>query len=190
MRLTKDAAEFLAQLSPLRHQLHAYALRALNRRHNAADVLQEVVLIAWNEYGRFVSGTNFRAWVFRILVNVVFNHNKRGRRETLHLDGFADDTLEVSLDDELAWEAILRDPDRLDDFLDERIVYALGSLGSTERQCFLLCVLHGFSYKEIAGLLEIPLGTVMSHVHRARIRLRKHLAGLASERRIYVEGES
>jgi len=184
----RDSQAFLAQLEPLRHQLYGYARRALNRADAAADALQEAVLTAWREYPRFAPGTNFRAWVFRIMVNIVFNFNKRSTRERVVSDPDAAMDVEAVLEHETEWASILEDPDRLRELLDERIVYALDALGARERQCFLLCLLHGFSYKEVSAMLELPLGTVMSHIHRARMKLRERLAAFAIERRCVVEG--
>ncbi len=186
---TRDSESFLQQLEPLRHQLYGYACRALNRSDAVPDVLQEVALTAWREFPRFEPGTNFRAWVFRIMVNTVFNHNKRGSREQFFPEG---DALEIEavLEHETEWAQILNNPDRLRELLDERLASALDALGAGERQCFLLCLLQGFSYKEIGEMLDIPLGSVMSHVHRARMKLREKLASMAIERRYASEGRS
>lgn len=188
MNKTRDSAAFLAQLEPLRHQLYAFGRRALNRVDRLADLLQEVVLTAWQEYPRFTPGTNFRAWMFRIMVNTVFTFNKRDARERASGRGDAPIDVEASLERESEWALVLEDPGRLRELLDERVVQALDALGESERACFLLGVLHGFSYREIAGILHLPLGTVMSHIHRARMKLRERLAALAVERRYVVEG--
>jgi RNA polymerase sigma-70 factor (ECF subfamily) len=73
--------------------------------------------------------------------------------------------------------------------LDDRLVSALDKLGVDERQCLLLRLVEGFTYREIAEMIDVPLGTVMSHVHRARIKLREQLAELAIEVGL-VAGES
>lgn len=188
MKQERDSQAFVAQLEPLRHQLYGYACRALNRADDVADALQEAVLMAWREFPRFASGTNFRAWVFRIMVNTVFNFNKRAARERTIADGDPAFDVESVLEHESEWALILEDPGRLRELLDERLVHALDALGPNERQCFFLCLLQGFSYKEIAAMLDLPLGTVMSHIHRARMKLRERLAGLAIERRYVSEG--
>jgi RNA polymerase sigma-70 factor (ECF subfamily) len=188
LKRDRSAEQFLVSLEPLRHQLYGYARRALNRRNSVADALQETVLMAWREYPRFTPGTNFRAWVFRIMVNTVLNFNKRGGRERIVS---VEDTVldvEATLEHESEWALILEDPGRLRELLDERVVHALDALGANERQCLLLCLLQGFSYRDIAGMLDLPLGTVMSHVHRARMKLRERLASFAIERRYLSEG--
>lgn len=188
MRRSRDKREFLDQIEPLRHQLYGYACRALNRSDGVPDVLQEVALTAWREFPRFVPGTNFRAWVFRIMLNTVYNHNKRTARERIVSGSDTPLDVEVVLEHENEWASILEDPGKLREVLDDRIVHALDSLGTKERQCFLLCLLQGFSYKEIGEVLDLPLGTVMSHVHRARTKLRERLTVLAIERRLIAEG--
>jgi len=186
----RDKGAFLGQLEPLRHQLYGYACRALNRPDAAPDVLQEVALTAWREFPQFVPGTNFRAWVFRIMVNTIFNYNKRTTRERVATyDDWSVD-LDAAMEHENEWASILQAPGRLRELLDERIVHALDALGATERQCFLLSVFEGFSYKETGEMLDVPLGTVMSHVHRARMKLRERLALLAIERRFNTEGRA
>ncbi len=185
----RDSKAFLQQLEPLRHQLYGYACRALNRADAVPDALQEVVLTAWRELPRFEPGTNFRAWVFRIMVNTVFNFNKREARVRIVAGADSPLDVEAALDHENEWAMILEDPSRLRDVLDTRLVQALDALGANERQCFLLCTLENFSYKEIAHMLDVPLGTVMSHIHRARMKLRQHLTGLALERRLVSEDQ-
>lgn len=189
MKAKSNTDAFLAELEPLRHQLYGYTRRALNRQDAVADAIQEAALTAWREYPRFVPGTNFRAWVFRIMVNTVFNFNKRGARQPSNFDENALD-VEAVLEHESEWSLILDDPQRLRELLDERLVQAIDALGENERQCFLLCLFQGFSYKEVSGMLGLPLGTVMSHVHRARMKLRERLASLAVERRYVSEGRS
>lgn len=152
-----------------------------------ADIVQETCMTAWREFGRFERGTNFRAWMFQILVNTVFSLNKRARRRReIPLEEAAGD-LHTVLEREEAWSHVLERPDTLMDLLDDRLVRSLGQLGSDERQCFLLRLLPGFAYKEIAAMLNIPLGTAMSHVHRARMKLRENLASLALERGLIKE---
>jgi len=187
LRRSRNKSEFLDLLEPLRHQLYGYACRAVNRSDAVPDVLQDVTLTAWREFPRFMPGTNFRAWVFRIMVNTIFNHNKRIARERLIASSDMPLDIEAVLEHENEWAAILEDPGKLREVLDDRIVHALDSLGKKERQCFLLCLLQGLSYKEIGEVLDLPLGTVMSHVHRARVKLRERLTELAIERRLIAE---
>lgn len=177
----KPSKDFLELLEPIKDSLHGYAHRAVWRKDQVADVVQETFMTGWREFKRFQLGTNFRAWMFQILVNTVFRFNKRtDRRREVSLEETQCD-LHAALEREGAWSELLERPDMLMQLLDERLVHSLERLGTDERQCFLLRLLEGFSYKEIASMLSIPLGTVMSHVHRARMKLREELAALAVE---------
>ena len=182
-----SSKKFLALLEPIRDSLYRYARRSAWRQDDAADIVQEAAMTAWRQFHRFEQGTNFRAWAFQILVHTVFTFNKRVRRHReVTLDETMDD-LHATLEREEAWSVLLDDPDKLTQLLDERLAHALSRLGLDERQCFLLRLLEGFHYKEIGAMLQIPLGTVMSHVHRARKKLREELAALAVERGLIKE---
>jgi RNA polymerase sigma-70 factor (ECF subfamily) len=183
-------AEFLALLEPVKDALARYAYRNVRSGPDAPDVVQEAVTIAWREFDRFQSGTNFRAWVFKILVHAVYRFNKRHRRQRRETDIPSFELDAVSLPREQAWESILEDPERVLEELDERVVSALQTLGANERQCLLLRLLEGFTYREIAEMLDVPLGTVMSHVHRARMKLREQLAELAIEQGLVAEAQA
>ncbi|MFQ5414478.1 MAG: sigma-70 family RNA polymerase sigma factor [Phycisphaerae bacterium] len=178
------AADFLALLDPHKDSLARYAHRSAWRPADAPDILQDTVTTAWREFHRFRIGTNFRAWVFKIMVHMVYKANRRHglergavRVEDLEIE-------DVSLEREDAWQSVLASPERVMQGLDERLLEALRALGVDERQCLLLRLIEGFTYREISDLLDVPLGTVMSHVHRARIALRERLATLAIERRL------
>lgn len=179
MARTQDAERFLRQLEPIRHALQRFALRNAWRRDQVSDIVQETVMTAWRHFARFEEGTNFRAWVFKILINTLYRMNRRTTRgREVRVEPEVVDA-QQALERETAWESILENPQRVLDGLDDRVVQALATLGAVERQCFLLRLLEDFSYKEIAELLDLPMGTVMSHVYRARMKLRERLAALA-----------
>lgn len=183
----KPSKDFLDLLEPIKDSLYGYAYRAVWREDQVADVVQEAFMTAWRDFKRFQPGTNFRAWMFQILVYTIFNVNRRAnRRREVSLEDTQCD-LHAALEREGAWSELLERPDMLMQLLDERLVHSLERLGPDERQCFLLRLLEGFSYKEIASMLSIPLGTVMSHVHRARMKLREELAALAVEHGLIKE---
>ncbi len=145
----------------------------------AGDILQEAILTAWREFPRFEPSTNFRAWLFRILTNTIYRLNKKVGREVSIEENHLDPRETMEREDTWGW--LLEDPDQLMQLLDDRLIEALKRLGTDERQCLLLRSLEEFSYKEIAEMLAISLGTVMSHIHRGRIKLRESLTGLALE---------
>lgn len=179
----RDAAEreFLDLLAPLRLSIERYALRNAWNQQQASDIVQEAVMTAWRQYGRFEPGTDFKAWMFRILVNTIYSFNKKTRRDRQLRVAAPVEELDWALERENSWPVILEDSGQVLEQLDDRLVAALDSLSADERQCLLLRLLEGFTYKEISGLLDMPLGTVMSHVHRARLKLRERLSALAVE---------
>ncbi len=180
--------EFLALLEPIRDALYRYARKTAWQADQAPDILQEAVMTAWREFGRFERGTNFKAWMFRILINSIYRLNKRtARQRAASLDEASMD-VSIAMEREDKWSMLLDSPQQLAESLDERLVQALDRLATDERQCLLLRLLEGFSYKEIAAMLEIPIGTVMSHVHRARGKLRERLSDLAIEEGLLPEG--
>lgn len=178
---------FLELLEPVRDALHRHARRAVWLDDQVADVLQEAIMTAWREFRRFEIGTNFRAWTFQILINTVYRFNKRmARQKEVGLDDAPLDSY-AALEREETWSSLVHKPEMLRQLLDDRLVQSLDRLGSDERQCLLLRLLDGFSYKEIGTMLNMPLGTAMSHVHRARMKLREELASLAVEQGLIRE---
>lgn len=179
--LADPAQEFLALLEPIKSSVERYALRSAWDREAAHDIVQEAVMIAWREFHRFERGTDFRAWMFRILVNSIFSSNKKTGRDRKRGSALPVDELDGVMARESAWASVLEEPERIMESLDERLMSAVSQLSVDEQQCLLLRLLEGFSYKEIASYLSMPMGTVMSHVHRARKKLREQVAALAVE---------
>jgi len=189
-RRNKQAETFVELLEPIKDALYSHARRTMWDKELAADVVQESVTTAWRSFDKYEQGTNFKAWMFRILVNTIFNFNRRTqRRREYGLSEAAADTF-AAAEREDAWQTLLQQPDMLMQMLDQRLVAALESLSTAECNCFLLNQLHGFAYKEIASMLEMPVGTVMSHMHRARKHLRERLASLAVEHGLIKETAS
>ena len=138
----------------------------------AEDVCQEAFLAAYPKRSQFQPGTDFLAWMGRFVRNVATNElRKRGRRQTASADPLV---LDQSIASEASRERDSRALLHADDF-EERTLAALQELGEVPRTCLLLRVVRELSYAEIANLLELPEGTAMSHVHRARARLRAKL---------------
>lgn len=181
------AQEFLALLDPVKVSLERYALRSAWNKDQAADIVQQAVMTAWREFHKFRTGTCFKAWVFRILINTIFSFNKKVSRDRKNKTALPIEHLEGVLERESAWASILEEPEKILESLDDRLILAIAELSLGEQQCLLLKLLEGLTYKEIASYLSIPIGTVMSHVHRARLKLREQLADLAIEQRLVRE---
>lgn len=174
-------AEFMALLEPERDALWRFARRMSWDESSAEDSLQDAVLVAYRKFDSFTPGTSFRAWVFRILSNTILNANSQLRRSLDRQTLTENMDLVATLEKEEAYDQVLEDPEGLLDQVSQEIRSAVKSLPPAERMVFLLRAVEGFAYKEIAATLEIPMGTVMSHLFRARARLREFLADFAHE---------
>ena len=182
--MTQDAFETEA-LSYL-DALYRTALRMTRSEADAEDLVQETYIRALRFRDQFTPGTNLKAWLFRILTNTFINsYRKRARApETTELD----DVDEFSLYRRMAADrpaSSSSDPERefLDGIVSSEVKEALEALPERFRATVLLDV-EGFSYKEIAAMLDIPIGTVMSRLHRGRKFLQQRLYELAKERGI------
>jgi len=164
-RKRKSQGEFEALALPHLGSLHRTARRVLGDSSQADDVVQEVYLRAWRSFDRLQPDSNHRAWLFKILLNCVRDHRRRWMR------GAVADNSEAILESRAAPVEVRR---RL---TDEEMLAALERLPPQSRQILWLADVEGFAYHEIAGLLEIRIGTVMSRLSRARKKLRRALDG-------------
>ena len=166
--------------------LYRTALRMTRSEADAHDLVQETYVRALRFRAQFTPGTNLKAWLFRILTNTFINeYRKRSRApETTELDDVDEFSLYRRMSD-LKTSSNSGDPESqfLNGLVDTEVKDALAELPEKFRSVVLLDV-EGFSYKEIAEMLDIPIGTVMSRLHRGRKFLQKRLYDLAQERGI------
>lgn len=149
----------------------------------AEDILQEAAIVALSKFETFQPGTNFTAWMSRIVQFVAQNQNRRHqRRQALPLETASETQAPIDQGSSSAFMDIPRmatgqlPPDQ--QFFDDRIVEALGMVAQTPRICLLLRTIEGLEYSAISAMLGIPEGTAMSHVHRTRRFLRERLADM------------
>jgi RNA polymerase sigma-70 factor (ECF subfamily) len=165
--------------------LYRTALRMTRSEADAEDLVQETYIRAFRFRDQFTPGTNLKAWLFRILTNTFINSYRRRQAQPEFTE--LDDVDEFSLYRRMAGGAAAssRDPESefLSGVVDTEVKDALAELPEKFRSVVLLDV-EGFSYKEIAEMLGIPIGTVMSRLHRGRKFLQKRLYDLAQERGI------
>jgi RNA polymerase sigma-70 factor, ECF subfamily len=173
---------FQREALPLMPELYAGAMRLTRNPSDAEDLLQEAYLRAYRGFGSFEEGTNLRAWLYRILTNAYINIYRKKQREPQTVS--ADETPEWYLYDQLAETG--REPSAeaevLESLPDEEVQDALAELPEQFRMAVLLADVEGFSYKEIAEILDIPIGTVMSRLHRGRRALEKRLWDVVRDR--------
>jgi len=166
--------------------LYRTALRMTRSEAEAEDLVQETYIRALRFRAQFTPGTNLKAWLFRILTNTFINQyrRRRARPETTELDDIEEGTLYRRMTGTGAASSS-PDPEAslLDGTVDAEVKNALEELPEKFRTVVLLDV-EGFAYKEIAKMLDIPIGTVMSRLHRGRKFLQKRLYDLARERGI------
>ncbi len=168
--------DFSALLEPHLDALWRFASRMCRDHAEAEDALQDALLLAYRKFDGFALGTNFRAWLFSFVVNCGMSAQRRRRRNADRLQPIEDIDLVAALEQEQAYEGVLSDPERFLGQLTDPIRQAVKGMPPAERSVLLLRAAEGFSYREISELLDMPMGTVMSHLHRARGRLRVLLA--------------
>jgi RNA polymerase sigma-70 factor (ECF subfamily) len=165
--------------------LYRTALRMTGDSGLAEDLVQETMLKAYRGYGSFVRGSNFKAWLFTILTNATINDYRRRSRSPLVTD-FA----EVEPEDaEPMPQFSAEDVARLGDRLGDPAKRALDRLPPEHRLVFLMSTFEDLSYKEIAAILGVPIGTVMSRLFRARAVMRRELSDFARREGI-LQGRS
>jgi RNA polymerase sigma-70 factor, ECF subfamily len=165
--------------------LYSAALRMTRNAADAEDLVQETYLRAYRGFGGFEQGTNLKAWLYRILTNTYINQYraKKRRFDETALDETEDLYLYRRLGGLEAVAAGRSAEDELMDwFTDAEVKGAIEALPEQFRMAVLLADVEGFAYKEIAEILDIPIGTVMSRLHRGRKALQKQLFEFAVSR--------
>jgi len=170
--------------------LYAAALRMTRNPADAEDLVQETYLKAYRSFDSFQQGTNLKAWLYKILTNTFINayRARRRRPEQTELDEAEDLYLYRRLG---GLEAVAAgrsaEEEVMDLFTDAEVKEALESLPEQFRMAVLLADVEGFSYKEIADIMEVPIGTVMSRLHRGRKQLQKRLWEFGRDRGLLPE---
>lgn len=177
-----DQARFVDQAMEHMASLYSAAMRMTRNQSDAEDLVQETYLKAYRSFGSFQDGTNLKAWLYRILTNTYINTYRAKARRPVIADvaDVEDFYLYHRLSD--AGDARLgrsAEDEALAGFTDDEVKAALESLPDAFRIAVLLADVEEFSYKEIAEITEVPVGTVMSRLHRGRRALEKALADYA-----------
>ncbi len=164
-------------------QLYSAALRMTRNPADAEDVVQETYLKAYRAYNTFTAGTNLKAWLYRILTNTYINRYRKAQRRPSEVElGELQDLYLYKRIGESSGASVSAEEEVLDRFVDTDVKQALESLPEHFRMPVLLADVDGFSYKEIAEIFDVPIGTVMSRLHRGRKALQKKLWSVAEER--------
>ncbi len=160
--------DFEVAALPHLDDLFRTARRITGDRTAAEDLVQDVYLQAWKSFDRFQLGTNCRAWLFKILTNKLHHYHRARYKSKMVADA-----------DEFLAEIATYEPPVPEHVRDEEILMALDKIPADYREVILLADVQEFAYKEIAEIVGIPIGTVMSRLSRGRKLLRIELADLA-----------
>ena len=182
--------QFTADAMQYAPQLFSTALRMTRNRSDAEDLVQETYIKGWRSFHTFQEGTNLRAWLFRIMTNTYINKYNAQKRKGTEVE--LDDVEELFLYKRLgsidqSQLSSSAEDQMLELFTDVEVKSALEELPEDFRIPVLLSDVDGFSYKEISEMLEIPIGTVMSRLHRGRKAMQKMLYEYARDRGLIVE---
>jgi RNA polymerase sigma-70 factor (ECF subfamily) len=188
---SSDKLRFQEEAMPLLDSLYAGALRMTRNPADAEDLVQDTLLRAYRAFDRFEPGTNLKAWLFRIMTNAYINTYRKKQREPQKVS--SDEVEDFDLYRELKDHdpSLSETPETivLDSLVDSDITEAIDDLPEQFRMAVVLSDVEDFSYAEIAEIMDVPLGTVMSRLHRGRKALQKRLWELARDRGI-VKGST
>jgi RNA polymerase sigma-70 factor, ECF subfamily len=180
------AARFEREALPYLVQLYPTALRMTRHRADAEDLVQETFARAYASFGQFKPGTNLRAWLYRILTNTFISSYRKRQREPVavgEIDGWQ--LARAGSPPSSGLKAA--DIEVLEHLPDPCLTRALHQLPEAFRTAVYLADVEGYAYREIAGILGIPVGTVMSRLHRGRRQLRDLLRNHAGMRRSHAD---
>ena len=177
---------FEEQALPYMDQLYAAAMRMTRNPSDAADLVQETYVKAFQAFGQFQQGTNLKAWLYRIQTNTFINSYRKNQRSPYQgtIDDLEDWQLggAESLTQSIATRSA--EAEAIDHLPDSAVKDALQAIPEDFRLAVYFADVEGFSYQEIADIMKTPVGTVMSRLHRGRRMLRELLAEYAHERGI------
>jgi RNA polymerase sigma-70 factor, ECF subfamily len=177
LAIDDPSARFIRDVWPLVDQLYRAARRYTRSTADAEDLVQETMAKAYAGFHTFAAGTNVRAWLFRIMTNTWISSYRSAQRRVDEV--LAADVAEV-------WPTAAKNPSAelavLEAMGDDEVRDALAALPEGQRLVVYYADVEGFRYKEIAEILDVPLGTVMSRLHRGRASLRALLFDIAGAR--------
>ena len=192
MGVVADSSQFARDAMTHAQSLYSTALRMTRNRADAEDLVQETYLKAHRSYATFEEGTNLKAWLFRILTNTFINTYRAKQRRPQESDlGDVEDLYLYRRLPQIVAQSAPAEDQLLDLFPADEVRSAIENLPEAFLLPLLLSEIDGFTYKEIAEILDVPIGTVMSRLHRGRKALQEALYRYAMDRHLIAdEGHS
>ena len=189
--VAERTARFERDAMPLLDQLYSAAMRLTHNPQDAEDLVQDTFAKAFASFHQYQDGTNLKAWMYRILTNTFINSYRKKQREPLQsdADGVEDWQL-VRAEAHTSRGLRSAETEALDHLPDSDVKKALQEIPSDFRMAVYLADVEGFAYKEIAEIMETPIGTVMSRLNRGRSMLRTLLQDYARERGLIPAGDA
>lgn len=182
--------DFELQAMPIMPQLYGAALRWTRNPSDAEDLVQETMAKAFMAWGQYQTGTNLKAWLYRIMTNTHINlYNKRAKDQA---KGGLDELEDWQVGDAVSVTAVSRrsaELEAIDNLPSDTIRVALAAIPEEFRMVVYYAVVDGLPYAEIAEIMQTPVGTVMSRLHRGKKLLRKSLAEYAAQEGYDISGK-
>ena len=182
-----EQGNFVSEVEPFLLSLHSTGLRMTHNDDDAQDLVQETMLKAYKSIHQFKDDTNFKAWVFRILVNTyITGYRKKSKQpQRVSYDDMEEFYLYKSIEENKSPNTKAKDQ-ALEHYFDDDVKFAMEGLPNQFRLVVTLCDIEGFTYKEIAEIMQAPLGTIMSRLYRGRKILERSLWAYAKKRGLVV----
>jgi RNA polymerase sigma factor (sigma-70 family) len=181
---------FEKEFMPHIDSMYNFAFRLTNDEDDANDLVQDTYLKAFRFINSFSQGTNAKAWLFRILKNSFINDFRKKSKEPAKVDYQDVETTYNSEEDAETNQTVDLRAETVQDLIGDEIANALNSLPVDFRTVIILCDVEGFTYEEMAKILDIPIGTVRSRLHRARMLLKEKLKSYAKSLGYDVNADS